>query len=354
MKAMRTFSNRFRYSRMKPFRSFCFYILLLPGLFFCLGSVQDVLAVPTDEEKAQWLFENCDVVVGFGDMSRLIRMRSPSEGLDSVVQIIVVGTPPKLIEYLSNIPNLEILSFHGTQLDSVDFLTTLPSLRHLSFIRAQVIKDEVIIGGLDELEKLTVVQESHQDTWINSIPRNLTHLDLKNIYVGRISDLHELEKIEELHLGNVTGFQSLSLIGMIKLKNLEIDQCWNYEAYPGAKPLESLIPINDLSVLANLFDLQALSICNFPSLDNVEFLSSLTQLRLLSISGCPLIDDICPAKDLHQLNTLTLSRCPQISEIGCLRNLPKLRIFLPPSGEIVTDVPEFFRRLDQEENGGAT
>ena len=270
---------------------------------------------------------------------------APLRSLENLEELWLSGNDPKNINALGELTQLKRLGLKSVELteEDVEVLCRITSLRELA-----IEKNEIAAEWLDSLERalpectithdepyftFRVGETAYKSTETTAIVapgaklktlaglerfERLVTLTVNDNELFDLTPLAELEKLQNLTLGNLTGigagnrFTDLSpLSGLTGLRHLVLNNCGltNVSALAPLTELTELYlsdnMIGDVSALSGMTKLNTLSL-NYTGISDISALASLTSLTYLEIEGNQ-ISDLTPLYGLQELKTLYLS-----------------------------------------------
>jgi hypothetical protein len=246
------------------------------------------------------------------------------EGLDSLAEFRTTCGFPQLVE----------LNLSASEIKNLNFLKQMPNLQVLE-LNCPGLNDFSGLSNLSALEELEMDQFHEDDL---ACLNNCSSLFNLSIYCAdsltSLESIQELNQLESLFLQNCDKITNLApLVNLPKLKSLDLG-------------LKANAIVKDISVLGNLTNLRDLNICsdllvdvswmvglanlnevnfwNCSKLSSLNGFSSLSGLRHLNLSCCTSIKDVDALSGLTDLNELYLSNCEALSCINGLNNLINL------------------------------
>ena len=270
---------------------------------------------------------------------------APLRSLENLEELWLSSNDPRNLNALSSLTQLRRLGLKSIELteEDVEVLCQLTSLKELA-----IEKNEIAADWLDTLERslpectithdepyfvFTVGETEYKSTDTTAISApgaklqtlsglehfsKLITLTVNDNELFDLTPLAELDKLQNLTLGNLTGtgagnrFTDLSpLSGLTGLRHLVLNRC-------GVMDISALAPLTeltelylsdnalgDLSALGGMTKLNTLSL-NYAGLSDISALSGLTSLTCLELEGNH-ITDLTPLYGLQNLTTLYIS-----------------------------------------------
>jgi hypothetical protein len=212
----------------------------------------------------------------------------------------------KYIIEANRLNGLRIFDFWDV-LPSLDFLRQFTFLKELS-ITCRYDQDYSFLEDMPQLEDLSIGPSCPMEN-----PINLSHqVNLRSGSLqwrkNRISGLEACQNLEDLCL---VEFKNPELKLINKLKNIV-----RLRIKTGS--------MKSLHGIENLNKLEELEIGNCRSLTSISSLSGLTNLRSLKIESCHKINDYGDLVDLPLLNSFKLINCGEIPDLDYSHRFPNL------------------------------
>ena len=282
------------------------------------------------------ILRRCPALEVVGDVSTLGQLG----GLD------VRGCPAlQRVDGLDNHPSLKTLHLARTTLCA----QRLPGLRSLTLSRVldKPTPDRIVdwsarkwirkdaCAGFPRLQKLAICDGDVAS--LEGLPPGLTHLSLRNVYIGDFRGLSALPPLQHLAISARTfSGQSLAgLEGQTGLRKLELRQSAllrDISALSGLpllslrltklRELTELAPLQTLPVLRTL-DLRWLKGSGRPDESSPDMdVCQLTSLRHLFLHRCGRLGELSNIQQLTHLETLSVDGCRNLKRWGDLRALP--------------------------------
>ncbi len=210
--------------------------------------------------------------------------------LPALERLYVHDTNLKNLDGIESLKHLTYLSLTGTGITSLEKLPQLERLEGLELISNPKLTDYTPIEKLYSLKTLKISdKESANFMFIGSL-KTLEHLELMAIRAKSFEFLGKLPSLKSLKLGNsVAVTQMPSLERMADLAELSI---------------EMPTMVNDASFLTPMTKLKRLDLRGAPSLEAIRGMSELEELSV-SAFGSPA--DYSPIRSLTNLKSLTIS-----------------------------------------------
>lgn len=206
--------------------------------------------------------------------------------------------------------------------------------------------DDTVIAFTDE-QMLDYVREI-----TGVMERDITYGDVKNITVfpaiGGFSDITPLKYFTSAvridtgtdyntdlsALANLTNLEELSMISCDKLTDISaLSNLVNLQELAiGAENL------TDISAISNLANLQRLDISYCEKLTDISALGNLANLQKLRIDGCKKLTDISALSNLANLQELSIGDCDELTDISTLSNFAGIQSVYLRDCENLTDV----------------
>lgn len=196
------------------------------------------------------------------------------------------------------------------ELDQVDFLSECPDIEMVS-LGGEDLKD---VSGLYQLENLKSLSINETRS---SLEIDLEKICSLEVLYGQLppkaKGLGTLENLKEMRLwGYKPKTKNLEQFSDLKnLESLELVQS-NITSLMGAEGLESLEKLG-------LFYLRS-----FNDLKDIKYLTN--SLRILEIENCKKIGDFTPLAELKGLEKLFMMDCGEIASIQFVNQLPPLKV----------------------------
>lgn len=200
--------------------------------------------------------------------------------------------------------------------------------------------------------------------------------------LGSLTEVVSLELCEMYELRNTSGIAEMKQLKWLKLHDLELDLSLHFlksltqlqelyiggDSTPGSlKGIESLGSLRKLTLdgcefvedfqpLGRLEQLEELELSHCEHLHSLEVLSDLRSLKTLTICGCKWLRSLSGLETLTQLEHLDLSALDEgwfpegaSVDISAVIHLPALKVFNPPSDELLKVPPgDELEELEEE------
>ncbi|PON63062.1 Leucine-rich repeat, typical subtype, partial [Trema orientale] len=172
------------------------------------------------------------------------------------------------------------------------------------------------------------------------LPRNIVKLDLSGTAIEQVpSSIKHVSTLQELHLMNCTRLMNLStsICELKHLRDLSLLRCSKLENFPEIlEPMESLgsLDLRETGItglprfsLVNLITLRSLFLDDCENLASVPHsIFCISSLQRLSLSNCPRVELLAPMSQIcsHRLKELNMSNCSALELpdwFGCLSSL---------------------------------
>ncbi|MEO0897372.1 MAG: hypothetical protein AAFY71_13280 [Bacteroidota bacterium] len=243
-----------------------------------------------------------------------IQSLEPIESLNGLEEISVKKSFVASIRSLSGQSQLRYLNIERTHATNLEVIANLKKLKHL-FASHSDLNTLSYIEQLDELEFLDIntcpIEDEEVNQFIYSHPdvRVLYKTDelvkwwesitpsLKKAFLVNVSKPQEFNDNLEDNLVNLTNRQSLSLVGVKEIKNLDF--------------------------LPNFPLLHTLSLSN-SGMESLVGINHLPELKILVVNNCP-IQDFSPLNNCKRLQTL-IANGTQVGDLSPLSSLKELEI----------------------------
>ncbi|KAI9340300.1 hypothetical protein BDR26DRAFT_1007601 [Obelidium mucronatum] len=213
------------------------------------------------------------------------------------------------ISALSVLTRLEDLNLHRSKVRDFKPITGLTFLKTLDLSSTCVKnKDLTCLYWLSRLLVLRINNTHISDISILKRNRGLKKLNLGHTLVADATALSELSNLESLTVCNSHVAKVDWLVGLVRLKVLDVSHCPR---------------VIDISVLSQLKKLEKLDV-SFTSISGLDPLKYLKKLVNLDISRCIMLRDLRPLSDLTELKVLKMVGNDGIGNINALKGLMKL------------------------------
>lgn len=257
--------------------------------------------------------------------------------------------------YKKQLITIAALDASGQKIDSLEGIQMLPNLRELN-LRDNRVSDLSQLSSLIHMEKLNLRNNNVRDLSPLSGLKTLEYLNLySNTGIMSLEPIKSHDRLETLILANLPiGNQVITLAGMRNLKKLNLRNAGitDVSMLANLTQLEYLNLYGNSSVknpemLGDLKNLETLILAQIPINGNADFLSKQTGLRKLNLRETGIRDlsplsmlenleylnlhsnsgitGIKPISGLKQLETLVLANVTVGDEVGILRNFDNLR-----------------------------
>lgn len=212
-------------------------------------------------------------------------------------------------DFLSDLPELELLNIIYTPVDSLVSVESLVNLKSLSLSCHW--KDKVDLSQLKSLTRCFISYGKGAESVFEC--SSLRYLYIDEFKLKDFSKLKNLTKVEYLTIGN-SSFNSLELIsGNHLLRKLVLLNCRKLDRLDG---------------IGKLGKLEWLTIDGSRMLNSIEELSALNNLKVLQLSNNKEIVTLSDIKELTQLRALSFFGDTKIvdGDFGFLETFPSLSL----------------------------
>ncbi|MDY6064943.1 MAG: leucine-rich repeat domain-containing protein, partial [Finegoldia sp.] len=222
------------------------------------------------------------------------------------------------MDLVKNFKFAQVLNLTANDIKDLSYIADLENLKELN-ISANNLESLQGIEKLTGLEKLTADTNRISDLSPLKSLTSLKELILHHNKISDISPLKDLENLEKLWLSD-NFIKDISQIGNKPLlKDLQLNGVYTG---PYEKADDSGNAIKDISVLANMKNLQSLYLQDTVYIEDLSPLKDLTNLEVLVLRGNN-ISDISPLEDLTNLSTLYLYK-NKVTDISPLKNMTEM------------------------------
>lgn len=254
--------------------------------------------------------------ISFGDTK--ISDLSPLSGLLHLENIILTLTQVRDLKPLSNLVNLQYINFNNTQVEDLSPLSGMKNLQ-------KIFMDETPVTDLRPLSSLF----------------DLRHVDLRGTRVEDLEPLSGLLNLRQLDLVNTRVKFLDPLSGLLKLNQLYLVNT----------------PVEDLNPLFGLLSLEELYV-DSTQVSDLSPISGLVSLKQIDLSNT-MVSDLSPLIGLEKLSQIT---CRKTLVSDLIKNYPQLKqgvsldvrdcpLFIPPvefSEKGTESIVEYFDQLNEE------
>ena len=187
------------------------------------------------------------------------------------------------------------------------------------YIRSPILKNFQALSGLKKVKRLSLRCDHLDSLDVISQMEDLEYCKIESKNLRCLDGIEHLPKLKVLSLYNCESLKNVQAIRGMNLESLSIRN------YPPRPKFPTVLPLDDLSGIADLPRLENLDISN-SSIRDFSSLGQLPQLTELTAKHCTKLRSLKGVNKLASLRRLELNQCFSLPSLEGLAGLSRLEI----------------------------